>query len=197
MDFCKHEWNRKYLYTSHWSCMYFLSQHWHVLFLAMWTYWLFFVFTHCIYYAFCIYYMNFWHVLYPLGYCPMYLDWMNKKVSKYKAQKSNLSFPCHTHMSAKLCGNEMKFTFLSRICDIPACWEVPTRLCSSLQLGIEVLPLSFCPEHLGILIVLPVNIYLYYAAVWSKSIKSSFELLNVKTKTKSSVMSVSQQTDVL
>jgi hypothetical protein len=85
--------------------------------------------------------------------------------SNYKAQKSNLSVPCHTHMCAKLHVNEMKLTFLSRICDIPTCREVPTGLCSSLQLGIEILPLSFCPENLGILIVLPVNICLYYAAV--------------------------------
>jgi hypothetical protein len=132
MNFCKHERNRKYLYTSH-----------------------------------------------------------------FKVQKSNLSVLTCTDMSAKLYANEMKLTSLSRICDVPTCWEVPTWFCSRLQLYIVILPLNFCPEHLSILIVLPVNICLYYTAFCSKYIKSGFELFHIKTATKSLVMSVAQQTEGL
>jgi hypothetical protein len=57
----------------------FYISKWHVFFLTMWTFLLFFFFTHCVNFAFCIYYMNFWHVLCPLGCGPVYLDWMNKK----------------------------------------------------------------------------------------------------------------------
>jgi hypothetical protein len=38
-----------------------------------------FSFSRTIYILPYIYYMNFWHVLFPLGYGPIYLDWMNKK----------------------------------------------------------------------------------------------------------------------
>ena len=53
---------------------------------------LFFFFMHCAYFALYTYYLNFWHVLYPLGYGPMYLDWMNKKVSK---QAMGLNYAIH------------------------------------------------------------------------------------------------------